>query len=140
MILFYWFLIAAFALFIIEILTPGMFAFFSMAIASLITACFTFFIKDINVLIIIDAVLSVIVFIVMKNMKIFKMPSSTITNADRYTGQKVKVVTIMEDHKYRVKIYSEEWTGICSENLNMGEEAEVISIEGITMKLKKINS
>ena len=137
--LFYWFLIAAFVLFIVEIVTPGMFAFFSMAVASLVTACFTFIIKDINILMMIDAVLSIVVFVLMKNMKIFRAPTVTTTNADRYIGKTVKIVAEIEEKKYRVKIYSEEWTGISEDILAVGDECEIVSIDGITMKIKKIS-
>lgn len=136
---FYGFIIAFIVLLILEIATPGTFFFFSLSIAALLTSFATFFVKEMHWLIIIMAFFSIAVFLILKKMDIFKQSKEAVkTNADRYIGQKVKVISVMEPKKVRVKIYSEEWTGVCESELSVGEEAVIEKIEGITLYLKKI--
>ena len=136
--IFYMFLVAGFALMVIEILTPGLFAFFSMGVAVLISAGLSFIIKDIYILLVIAAVLSVIIMAIMKKFNLFSTHESSKMNADRYIGRQVRVIGKLEDKKVRVKIYSEEWNGICEEKLEINDEAEILKIDGITLYLKKI--
>lgn len=136
---FYGFIIAFIVLMILEIATPGTFFFFSLSIAALLTSFATFFIKEMYMLLIIMAVLSIVVFLVLKKLDIFKLSKEDVkTNADRYIGQKVKVISIIESKKVRVKIYGEEWTGISETEFSVGDEAVIEKIEGITLYLKKV--
>lgn len=52
------------------------------------------------------------------------------SNKSQYIGEKVKVIGKLSNNKYRVKIFSEEWTGISSEILEIRETVNVISIDG----------
>ncbi len=136
---FYGFIIAFIVLMILEIATPGTFFFFSLSIAALLTSFATFFVKEMHWLLIIMAIFSIAVFLILKKLDIFKLSKEEVkTNADRYIGQKVKVISVMELKKVRVKIYSEEWTGVCESELSVGEEAVIEKIEGITLYLRKI--
>lgn len=136
----YYYIAAGFIFLILEILTPTTFFFFSIGIAAFITAAVSFAIKDPNILLMIESVLSIIVYAILWKTKPFKMNNDYKSNIDTYIGKTVKIISIIEENgehnKYRVKLFGEEWTGVSKAKINIGDEAIVESREGNTLFIK----
>ena len=64
----------------------------------------------------------------------------TPTNADRIIGQRAMVLTAISPlKKGRVRVSGLDWSAASDEEISEGSVVEVLSIEGVTVKVKKIN-
>ena len=110
------------------------------AIGSLITLFVTIFIEcNVFVQTIIFIVTSLISLIVTKPLlRKFKVVNFEPTNSDRYIGKKGDVIKrITPKEKGEVKVLGTVWTAISDETLEVGDEIEVIKIDGVKLIVKK---
>jgi len=136
-----WFIIAIILL-IVEFSAPGIFAIF-FAIGAFIAGITSFFIDSYLAQLAIFVFTSLIVMLFGKRsleklLDINKeVRASTIDAFKGKMGVVTKQVTATE--KGLVKINGEEWTAKTTEDLtyNEGERVEIISIEGVTVLIKK---
>lgn len=58
-----------------------------------------------------------------------------ISGAEQMVGAQAEVVALLKDG-YRVRCHGEMWHASCQEKLDVGEKAEVVSLEGLVLILK----
>ncbi|OQY07507.1 MAG: hypothetical protein B6I28_05560 [Fusobacteriia bacterium 4572_132] len=76
-------------------------------------------------MILFNSIISFLVFIIISRKNIFKIKNNYKSNKDMYEGKEVEVLKKNENNSYRVKIFGEEWSGICELDLKIGEIAKV---------------
>ncbi len=110
------------------------------AIGALITLFVSYFIK-VNVLIqtVIFIVVSLISLLLTKPIiRKFKVVNFEPTNSDRYIGKKGDVIKrITPKEKGEVKVLGTVWTATSDETLEVGDEIEVVKIDGVKLIVKK---
>ena len=137
--LFMIFICFSFILFILEVLTPGTFFFFSFAIGALVSAVSAFWIKELSTLLIISAAIALISYIVFRKFDIFNLKKiKSNSNIDSYLGKTAVVLSATNNNNYRVKIYGEEWNAHCDTPLSAGDSVEVIGRESLLLFVKKL--
>ncbi|MGM0508020.1 MAG: NfeD family protein [Fusobacteriota bacterium] len=122
-------------LIILEMFTPSSFIFFGIGVGTLITGIISLWIEDITMLIIIDIILSMGIFFFMRKKEIFNPNTEYKSNNKTYIGKEVEVIKKLDDGNYRVKIFGEEWMGICKKDLEKGDKVKVSEIDGNKMIL-----
>lgn len=60
------------------------------------------------------------------------------TGHEELIGQKLKVLSLDHSKEGWVKYFGERWKIACHEDLNIGDDIEVIGVEGLVLKVKKI--
>lgn len=130
-------LAAAIIFFVIEAVIPGLISLW-FGIAAVITMMCSPFIRDILYEFYLFIVLSGVIFFLTRKIcrKWKKTKKDTV---DRIRGSIVTVRGMNDKEQYDIYLDGKNWTGRCDESLEVGEEAEVIGIEGIKLILKKIN-
>ncbi len=134
--IFYVFLILGIVLISLEIITPGTFVFFNIGVASIIVAFLTYFSKNLSFLITTLVVISFALYFLMKKFA-FPQIKNFKTNADRYIGKEAVVLAKLDEGKYRVKIFSEEWNATCDDILKPGEKVKILKLEGTNLKVSR---
>jgi len=61
--------------------------------------------------------------------------ASVVSGAEQMVGAQAEVVALLADG-YRVRCHGEMWHATCQEKLDIGEKAEVVSLEGLVLILK----
>lgn len=130
-------LAAAVIFFVIEAVIPGLISLW-FGIAAVITMMCSPFIEDILYEFYLFTVLSGIIFFFTRKI-CRKWKKNKKDTVDRIRGSIVTVRGINDKGQYDIYLDGKNWTGRCDESLEVGEEAEVIGIEGIKLVLKKIN-
>lgn len=59
---------------------------------------------------------------------------------NRIYGQKVKIISVLENEIYEVKLDGKHWKAISNEKLQLGEYGVVKEIKGNKLILEKVNS
>lgn len=68
----------------------------------------------------------------------FKIRNIEPTNLDRVIGQIGIVTEEITKSKYgEVKVDGKKWTAMSSENISVGSKVEILSIDGVKLKVKK---
>lgn len=122
--------------FILEIITPGMFLFFSIGVSFIATSLFSIFIKDIFILSFIVAVLSLGMFVLLRKSKFLNKKTDYKANIDNYSGKSGTVIKELEKNKYLIKIFGEEWIAITEKQLEKGDSVVIDRIDGTKLILK----
>ncbi|BDU50258.1 NfeD family protein [Haliovirga abyssi] len=122
--------------FVLEILTPGIFLFFSIGVSFIVTSLFSLFIKDIFILSFILALLSLGMFILLKKSKFLNKKTDYKANVDNYSGKSGVVTKKMENNRYLIKVFGEEWIGISEKQLEKGDSVVIDKIDGTKLILK----
>lgn len=130
-------LAAAVVFFVVEAGISGLISLW-FGIAAIITMLCSPFINNIIYEFYLFIVLSAVIFLLTKNMSKAWRERKKDT-LDRITGSIVKVRGMNEREDYDIYLDGKNWIGKCDESLEVGEEAEVIGIEGIKLILKKIS-
>lgn len=130
-------LAAAVIFFVVEAVIPGLISLW-FGIAAVITMMCSPFIEDILYEFYLFTVLSGIIFFLTRKI-CRKWKKNKKDTVDRIRGSIVTVRGINDKGQYDIYLDGKNWTGRCDESLEVGEEAEVIGIEGIKLVLKKIN-
>lgn len=130
-------LAAAVVFFVVEAGISGLISLW-FGIAAIITMLCSPFINNVIYEFYLFIVLSAVIFLLTKNMSKTWRERKKDT-LDRITGSIVKVRGMNEREDYDIYLDGKNWIGKCDESLEVGEEAEVIGIEGIKLILKKIS-
>ncbi len=130
-------LAAAVVFFVVEAGISGLISLW-FGIAAIITMLCSPFINNVIYEFYLFIVLSAVIFLLTKNMSKAWRERKKDT-LDRITGSIVKVRGMNEREDYDIYLDGKNWIGKCDESLEVGEEAEVIGIEGIKLILKKIS-
>ncbi len=130
-------LAAAVVFFVVEAGISGLISLW-FGIAAIITMLCSPFINNVIYEFYLFIVLSAVIFLLTKNMSKAWRERKKDT-LDRITGSIVKVRGMNEREDYDIYLDGKNWIGKCNESLEVGEEAEVIGIEGIKLILKKIS-
>lgn len=126
-------------LLIIEIATINLVSIW-FAIGALITAIFSLFIEDTLILSSIFAIVSILTLILTKGfVKKFSRKETIPTNIDRIIG-KIGIVTkeISKLDPGEVKVEGKYWTAIASSKIKKDSQVEIIAIDGVKLKVKKV--
>ncbi len=127
---------AAVVFFIIEAAVPGLVSLW-FGIAAAITMIVSPFIKSIKYEFYFFIILSAIIFFLTRKIsKSWKTRKKD--RVDRIRGSIVEIKSINDKGFYEIYLDGKNWSGKSSEDLEVGEKAEVIGIEGIRLILKKI--
>ena len=133
------FISLSFILFILEMLTPGTFFFFSFAIGTLVSSFIAFKVKDFSTLIIISSIVAIASYVLLRNFDIFNLKKiKSNSNMDSYIGKTAIVLSISEGNSCRVKVYSEEWNAICNTTVSIGDNVEIVGRDSLLLSVKKI--
>lgn len=130
-------LAAAVVFFVVEAGISGLISLW-FGIAAIITMLCSPFINNVIYEFYLFIVLSAVIFLLTKNMSKAWRERKKDT-LDRITGSIVKVRGMNEREDYDIYLDGKNWIGKCDESLEVGEEVEVIGIEGIKLILKKIS-
>ncbi len=129
---------AAVIFFVIEAVIPGLVSLW-FGIAAVITMICSPFMKNILYEFYLFIVLSGIIFFLTRKI-CREWKKNKKDTVDRIRGSIVKVRGMNEREQYDIYLDGKNWIGRCDESLEIGEEAEVIGIEGIKLILKKIKN
>lgn len=129
---------AAVIFFVIEAVIPGLVSLW-FGIAAVITMICSPFMKNILYEFYLFIVLSGIIFFFTRKI-CREWKKNKKDTVDRIRGSIVKVRGMNEREQYDIYLDGKNWIGRCDESLEIGEEAEVIGIEGIKLILKKIKN
>lgn len=127
---------------VLEMFTPMLF-FLNFAIASFITAIASFIITDINILMLIFVVLSLLLLWFLRPLlvKSKNQKNSNTGMKSKYIGQTAKVIEEVTSDSGVISIYDERWNArsINNEIIPIGSIVEIIKHESLIMgvKLKK---
>jgi len=141
-----WFCVAI-ILFILELILPGLIVFF-FGLGALVVAVISLFIDiSLNFQLAIFAVATVTSFLTLRNRlkKIFRGQISgggrQTENLKEFIGQQAVVrVAISQVTGGRVEINGCEWKAISSQDIEEGQEVEIIGRDNITLKVKPLEN
>ncbi len=120
-----YFLIAGIALVILEILTPGIFFFLALGIATILTAPIFNLTGNLSIAIFSIAIFTSIIYLIIKKLDLFKPKEEYHSNIDSYIGKTAIIQEVIKEKKYRVKVFSEIWTAESDEELIEGDICEI---------------
>ncbi len=130
-------LVAAVVFFIIEAVIPGLISLW-FGIAAALTMIFSPFIKNTAYEFYLFIILSAVIFLFTRNIsKTWREKRAD--KVDRIRGTIVQIRGINDKGQYDVYLDGKNWIGKSKDSLEVGEEAEVLDIEGIKLVLKKID-
>lgn len=132
-----YFLIAGICLIIIEIMTPGIFFFLALGIATMLTAPIYHFTGQISIAFFSIAIFTSIIYFLIKKLDIFKPKEEYHSNIDSYVGKTAIVQEKTDNRKYRVKVFSEIWTAESDEDLIEGDICEIKGRRDNTLIISK---
>lgn len=125
---------------ILEMMIPGIF-FLNFAIAAIVCAILSFFIKSIFVLITVFCVLSIIFIYTLRPLliKTEKNKKAQTGICAKYVGKTATVVETVDKSKGAISIYDERWQARTKDDeiIEIGQEAEIVDYESIIMYVKK---
>lgn len=124
---------------VLEMFTPMLF-FLNFAIASFITAIASFIITDINILMLIFVVLSLLLLWFLRPLLIkSKSQKNSKTGMEsKYIGQTAKVIEEVTSNSGVISIYDERWNArsINNEIIPIGSIVEIVKHESLIMSVK----
>lgn len=124
---------------VLEMFTPMLF-FLNFAIASFITAIASFIITDINILMLIFVVLSLLLLWFLRPLlvKSKNQKNSNTGMKSKYIGQTAKVIEEVTSDSGVISIYDERWNArsINNEIIPIGSIVEIIKHESLIMSVK----
>ena len=124
---------------VLEMFTPMLF-FLNFAIASFITAIASFIIPDINILMLIFVVLSLLLLWFLRPLlvKSKNQKNSNTGMKSKYIGQTAKVIEEVTSDSGVISIYDERWNArsINNEIIPIGSIVEIIKHESLIMSVK----
>ena len=110
------------------------------AIGALASFILTYFIDDLMIQIGVFIAVSIIALVLTRKI-VNKLKGSKIeaTNLDRVIG-KIGIVTvdITKLEPGEVKIDGKKWSAIASKNISVGSKVEILSIDGVKLKVKEV--
>ena len=137
-----WLIIAGFC-FILEIITVG-FLVFWLAIAAIITAILSLFIKSIIVQTAIFVILSAcLILLTRKFVNRIGKNDNTITNVNSIIGKEalvIKEINPLSGSHGKVKVNGDLWSAICSseETIEVGSKVKILKIDGVKLIVEPI--
>ena len=137
------FWIALAIIFLIGELLSGGFYLLSIGIGAIAAAILNYL--QFSIMIQIMAfILVTLIFILISRPLYRKLNKNTVdkkSNTERLIGLKAKVTEDIDSHKIgTISVNGEVWKAISDEKIEKGEEVEIIEIEGIKLKVKKLNN
>lgn len=124
---------------VLEMFTPMLF-FLNFAIASFITAIASFIITDINILMLIFVVLSLLLLWFLRPLlvKSKNQKNSNTGMKSKYIGQTAKVIEEVTSNSGVISIYDERWNArsINNEIIPIGSIVEIVKHESLIMSVK----
>lgn len=124
---------------VLEMFTPMLF-FLNFAIASFITAIASFIITDINILMLIFVVLSLLLLWFLRPLlvKSKNQKNSNTGMESKYIGQTAKVIEEVTSNSGVISIYDERWNArsINNEIIPIGSIVEIVKHESLIMSVK----
>ena len=124
---------------VLEMFTPMLF-FLNFAIAAFITAIATFIITDINILMLIFVVLSLLLLWFLRPLliKSKNQKNSKTGMENKYIGQTAKVIEEVTSDSGVISIYDERWNArsINNEIIPIGSIVEIVKHESLIMSVK----
>lgn len=124
---------------VLEMFTPMLF-FLNFAIASFITAIASFIITDINILMLIFVVLSLLLLWFLRPLlvKSKNQKNSNTGMKSKYIGQTAKVIEEVTSDSGVISIYDERWNArsINNEIIPIGSIVEIVKHESLIMSVK----
>lgn len=130
------FLIIAMGFLLIEIFYPVMF-FLNFALACIVTACIAVYFENMTSLIIIAVILSGWFLWILRPILIKKMKNETGIE-DKYIGKVVKVIETINSDGGAISIYGERWNAKADEEIQSGEDVEILRNDSLVFYVKKI--
>ena len=127
--------ICAIIFIILEICVPSMF-FLNFALAAVICAPLTFFIKNVPALIVIFFVLSFVSFIFLRPILVNKFSKEHETGMQsKYIGKTAKAETEINGESGVITLYGERWEARCEdgETISQGSEVKIVRNESLIM-------
>ena len=126
---------------LLEIFIPSMF-FINFAIAAAICAVISLFYKSIFGLIVIFSILSLIFIFLLRPIFQKKSPNEAKTGMEeKYIGKTAKAIETITKENGVISIYDERWQArnIDDFEIEAGCDVEIVSYEGLVMKVKKVD-
>lgn len=124
-------------LIILEALTPGIFFFLTLGLAVITNAITYNFTKDISTTLIGTAITTAIYYYIIKKFNIFSPKNNYKSNIDSYIGKEAIVEEKIRGNEYRVKVFSEVWTAISDETLEIGDICIITNRQNNTLVISK---
>lgn len=130
--------IAGIVLVILEILTPTTF-FITLGLASFITAGVSLVTENMNILVPVWVVLSLIFLVILRLFSKKKEKVNTGTGLDRYIGQRAKVLEAVDADDGVVSIFDERWKARSSDGAKypVGATVYILKEENLTLFVGK---
>jgi len=126
---------------LLEMMIPGIF-FLNFAIAAVICAVLSLFIKSIFVLTVVFCALSIVFIYTLRPLLVKKEVNKKQQTGicAKYVGKRAKVVETVTENSGAISIYDERWQARTkyNETIEIGEEAEIVDYESIVMYVRKV--
>lgn len=132
-----WFFSIGIFLIIVEMLTPSIFFFLAFGIAFLLNSVVYYFTNSLPISLITTGVTAIVIFYYLKKSNIFKFNKTFTSNISSYIGKSCVVEELLPNNLYRIKLYSEVWTGKSEDKLSVGDSCKVIDRKDNTLIIKK---
>ena len=137
----FWIILAI--IFLIGELLTGGFYLLSIGIGAIAAAILNYLQYDITTQII-AFILITVIFILISRPLYRKLNQNTVdkkSNTERLIGLNAKATDDIDSHKIgTIKVNGEIWKAISDEMISEGEEVEIIDIEGVKLKVKKLDN
>lgn len=137
----FWIVLAI--IFLIGELMTGGFYLLSIGIGAIAAAILNYLQYSITTQII-AFILITLIFILISRPLYRKLNQNTVdkkSNTERLIGLKAKATDDIDSHKIgTINVNGEIWKAISNEMISKGEEVEIIDIEGVKLKVKKLNN
>ncbi len=123
---------------ILEMFTPALF-FINFALSCFVCAILSVYIKNIPVLIITFALLSIALLYLIRPffIKMRKENKEKTGMEAKYIGKIAKVIEKIDSENGVISIYDERWQARSNEVIEAGQNAEIIGYDSLIMKVKK---
>jgi membrane protein implicated in regulation of membrane protease activity len=132
-----YFIVVGILLIITEMLTPGIFFFFTLGIAVILNSIVFKLTNDYTITLIGIAITTSIFYYLIKKFKVFSPKTDYKSNINAYVGKTAVVQEKTGTSTYRVKVFSEIWSAKSDTELNIGDICEVIGRENNTLIITK---
>ena len=134
-------IILAIAFLIGELLTGG-FYLLSIGLGSIAAAILNYLQFDITIQIIAFIIITLIFIFISRPLykRLNKNTADKKSNTERLIGLKAKVTEDIDSHKIgNINVNGEVWKAISDEKISKGETVEITEIEGVKLKVKKLD-
>ena len=136
----FWIILAI--VFLIGELLTGGFYLLSIGLGSIAAAILNYLQFDITIQIIAFIIITLIFILISRPMykRLNKNTSDKKSNTERLIGLKAKVTEDIDSHKIgNINVNGEVWKAISDEKISKGETVEITEIEGVKLKVKKLD-